>query len=493
MRIARPITHTVVRPLTDPLVGSASFTPAQLFKSGEQGAWYDPSDLSTLFQDAAGTTPVTAVEQPVGRILDKSGRGNHATQATAANRPLLKQDGNGKYYLEFDGVNDALSATFALTQPFERVAAFAQISWTASDLVFDGGTGGNLYQWSASPRLNSWNNGSSLVLDTAPIGSNVCTYERFNGASSRFGISDDFYRVVNNGPNNLSRWVIGGGGGASSNIRFYGGMVRAGTLAYSTIRSAQAYFAANAGIVLWTENEANEMLIVAGQSNAISRGTADMAIPSPLAAIDAARVKIWDGSAFVGYVVGTNSAQDTANISPNAWGPEAQYAIRWLADHPAGTLYIVKSARGSTDIGTWVPGGGNWVTLANNLYAAKAALASTPHVTKALWAQGEDDAVVLATANAYSTNLPILLDGLRYQLGAKQISVMRISDNSPSLTYRSTVRAAQASVCAAYDYAHLINTDDLVLSDSLHYDAPSVSTMGSRMYDAIIARAGIEG
>lgn len=43
-----------------------------LFRSGEQGVWYDPSDRATLFQDAAGTTPVTAVEQPVGLILDKS-------------------------------------------------------------------------------------------------------------------------------------------------------------------------------------------------------------------------------------------------------------------------------------------------------------------------------------------------------------------------------------------------------------------------------------
>lgn len=36
------------------------------------GVWYDPSDLSTLFQDAAGTIPVTAAGQPVGLILDKS-------------------------------------------------------------------------------------------------------------------------------------------------------------------------------------------------------------------------------------------------------------------------------------------------------------------------------------------------------------------------------------------------------------------------------------
>ena len=65
------------------------FSPASLFSSGEQGVWYDPSDFSTLFQDAAGTTPVTAVEQPVGLILDKSGRGNHAMQTTTTSRPVL--------------------------------------------------------------------------------------------------------------------------------------------------------------------------------------------------------------------------------------------------------------------------------------------------------------------------------------------------------------------------------------------------------------------
>jgi hypothetical protein len=48
------------------------FSPASLFRNSEQGVWYDPSDFSTMFQDSAGTTPVTAVEQPVGLILDKS-------------------------------------------------------------------------------------------------------------------------------------------------------------------------------------------------------------------------------------------------------------------------------------------------------------------------------------------------------------------------------------------------------------------------------------
>jgi hypothetical protein len=67
------------------------FTPERLFEKGEQGVWYDPSDMSTMFQDIAGTVPVAAVEQPVGRILDKSGRGNHATQATTTKRPIYSR------------------------------------------------------------------------------------------------------------------------------------------------------------------------------------------------------------------------------------------------------------------------------------------------------------------------------------------------------------------------------------------------------------------
>lgn len=47
-------------------------TPAALFAAGEVGAWYDPSDLSTLYQDSVGTTPATAVDHPVGLMLDKS-------------------------------------------------------------------------------------------------------------------------------------------------------------------------------------------------------------------------------------------------------------------------------------------------------------------------------------------------------------------------------------------------------------------------------------
>lgn len=44
----------------------------KLFANNEQGFTRTPDDLSTMYQDAAGTVPVTAVGQPVSLMLDKS-------------------------------------------------------------------------------------------------------------------------------------------------------------------------------------------------------------------------------------------------------------------------------------------------------------------------------------------------------------------------------------------------------------------------------------
>jgi len=87
---------------------SGGFSPASLFADGVIGVWYGPSDIDTLFQDSAGTTPVTTAGQPVGLMLDKSGRANHAVQATAAARPTYQ---TGPARATLDKVDDRLSVT----------------------------------------------------------------------------------------------------------------------------------------------------------------------------------------------------------------------------------------------------------------------------------------------------------------------------------------------------------------------------------------------
>jgi hypothetical protein len=50
---------------------AGGISPAALFLNSEPGVWYDPSDLTTMFQDRAGTTLVTTPGQSVGLVLDK--------------------------------------------------------------------------------------------------------------------------------------------------------------------------------------------------------------------------------------------------------------------------------------------------------------------------------------------------------------------------------------------------------------------------------------
>jgi hypothetical protein len=113
----------------------ATFSPASLFATGEQGAWYDPSDLSTLFQDSAGTTPVTAPDQTVALLLDKAQNTNfparffpagwipYGSNMTAIDAGLAINASianAGEYFVRPSNGSDANPGTFA--QPFATVA-----------------------------------------------------------------------------------------------------------------------------------------------------------------------------------------------------------------------------------------------------------------------------------------------------------------------------------------------------------------------------------
>lgn len=107
------------------LRGRSGLDPASLFVGGTAGLWIDPSDLATMFQDAGGTVPA-AINAPVGRVLDKSGRGNHATQGVAAARPMLRRDADGRHSLEFDGVDDFLQHGFGVVGGDATLSCAAQ-------------------------------------------------------------------------------------------------------------------------------------------------------------------------------------------------------------------------------------------------------------------------------------------------------------------------------------------------------------------------------
>ena len=80
------------------------FSPEQLFSGGYLGDWFDATSISTLYQDSAKTTSVTADNDPVGAWV---GRVNALTiqQATGVARPLYK---SSNMTVLADGVDDNL-------------------------------------------------------------------------------------------------------------------------------------------------------------------------------------------------------------------------------------------------------------------------------------------------------------------------------------------------------------------------------------------------
>jgi hypothetical protein len=76
-----------MRPFLRDIIFGSPWTPKRL-----PGivAWFDAADPATRYQLSSLTTPAAADTDPVGGLVDKSGRGRHATQATAGLRPILK-------------------------------------------------------------------------------------------------------------------------------------------------------------------------------------------------------------------------------------------------------------------------------------------------------------------------------------------------------------------------------------------------------------------
>jgi hypothetical protein len=110
------------------------FDPSDLFALGEIGIWYDPSDLSTLWQDTAGTVPITTDGQAVARIDDKSGNGVNATQSTTSKRPLYKTDGS-KHWLQFDGSNDNLVTGNVNFSGIDEISIFSGMTYTGASIM----------------------------------------------------------------------------------------------------------------------------------------------------------------------------------------------------------------------------------------------------------------------------------------------------------------------------------------------------------------------
>jgi len=250
--LLRPVLTPIMRGIFDPALcvnatGSA-WSPADLTSLV---AWYDPSDLTTLFQDSAGTTPVTAAGQPVGLILDKSGNGRHASQATSTARPLLEDDG-GKMCLKFEVDDYLVCNSITLPQPY-TVFAGAHVLATSSCIHYSPGAAGSICQIIA-PFGNAIDmyagnhllGGPAIGFDNpvvlALVYDGASAYNRKNGVLNASG------NVGSGGI--IGSLMVGSDNSALLNGKIYQFVIGAATYDAATVLAAETWVADKTGVTL---------------------------------------------------------------------------------------------------------------------------------------------------------------------------------------------------------------------------------------------------
>ena len=110
--LVRPLVSSLKKSLKGVALDELSALITSLFSANEQGAFYIPrpvvNGVQSLFQDAAGTTPVTADGDPDGSMSDQSPNGHTAVQTISSRRPTYNTSPDR---LLLDKVDDALIIT----------------------------------------------------------------------------------------------------------------------------------------------------------------------------------------------------------------------------------------------------------------------------------------------------------------------------------------------------------------------------------------------
>lgn len=144
-------------------VGGAAplWTPAAL--GANLGLWFDADDASTF----------TLVGTAVSEWRDKSGNNRHATQVTAANRPVYTTGGlNGKPVVTFDGVNDFLSpSAFTGSRIQSSAVVVATTAPTTDQHILDESNsiaygGGLLLRFVSTSKVRYWAQDASPITDS---------------------------------------------------------------------------------------------------------------------------------------------------------------------------------------------------------------------------------------------------------------------------------------------------------------------------------------
>jgi hypothetical protein len=169
-------------------------------------------------------------------------------------------------------------------------------------------------------------------------------------------------------------------------------------------------------------------------------------------------------------------ARVNANIH-NDIGPEISFlsAVAAKLGVPVG---IVKVTKGGTPLTQFIPAAAAMYPLVTNAAITALAQLTTPNLVGVLSVQGESDAASSVDSAAYAANFATLMTALRTDLSRPSLTniVSRLHNTGGFNTANlAVIRAAQEALI------HYVNTDDLTLIDTIHFDTDSQLELGWRM------------
>lgn len=201
---------------------AASAGPSFLFANGEPGLWLDFWDTTKTFQDSAGTVPATTVGDVIGKVTDKSGRGNDATQGTTGAKALLSVNAAGKKVATFDGFDDFSSTAAIDFTGTDKITVFAGVRKTSDAAA------GYICELSSSIATNA---GAFVTSSSINAVGSLGGYYRAGSrgtaanSSSQSSITDNVYPAPNTAVLTASHNIAGD----SSILRVNGTQITAGT------------------------------------------------------------------------------------------------------------------------------------------------------------------------------------------------------------------------------------------------------------------------
>lgn len=500
--------------------GDLVLSPASLFKGGARGAYYDPSVLGSLFQDAAGTIPVTAEGQPVRRMNDLSGNGNHLTLGHATipmtygrmfGRPcliapagsFLTQPGlPGPVEMERTCyIGAAFAPTAAGTANFFGVgssnanglylAGLATFSRGTMALRMTGKATVELQTPAAALSLNlpitmdglssdtvsSWINGGKLSVPEPSAGTN-------GGPRSRPTNWEPTDKLTG------CRYGINNAGGLSQSTAaqvFFGGLVYHGDPGPRRVGiNRWLRWKAGHGVL---DHETYDVFLVAGQSNAQGVGDFTQSTPVPFGA--AIEYNAFDSFKPLADPMQMRDPSDYSRTG-SAW---PAFATKYNALTGRKVCMVGFAASGVGIIQpTTVENWGNTSMGALPRRAARKLMGAIACLERhgctavprgVLYIGGEQDAIAVLNLATYKAHLVALRDRFRLETGIPTLPllILSIDDKADDQADYALIRQAMVEVAAENSGIHLVMPYQNfraaeMLSDGLHWNQAALNIAG---------------